>query len=113
MRAAPALSLVLLSLTLLGCGKRGEQTPAERAERIYVLRCASCHGPRGQGNPKLGLSTPPRDLSDPALYTRLDDAAIARVIKEGKGPMPAFGKFLSEAEIALVIEHLHTLPANR
>jgi mono/diheme cytochrome c family protein len=55
--------------------------------------CYKCHGGDGKGafihGPDLSSHVP-----------KMDDAAIANIIKNGKGHMPAFGAKLSDAEIA-------------
>jgi mono/diheme cytochrome c family protein len=57
----------------------------------------------------MGMRTTPPDLGDPALQERLDDEALAAVIRRGKGEMPAFGRTLPDEELALVIEHMRKL----
>lgn len=52
----------------------------------------------------------PANLADPALYARLDDAAIKNIIEKGKGEMPPFKGWLKGEELDNLVAYLHTLP---
>lgn len=59
-------------------------------ELSWAQKCASCHGPRGQGDgPNAPMYNAP-DLTRDELLGRVDDDAIAKTIREGRGKMPAF-----------------------
>jgi len=105
--------LFLAALLLPAC-ERAPKTELERGASVYARACASCHGPDGRGTPLTqGLRVKPRDLSDPALYARLDDAALAQVVREGKGQMPAFGRLLPDEDVALVAKYVRSLASRR
>jgi mono/diheme cytochrome c family protein len=71
-------------------------------------RCAVCHGDSGEGKEAVakafGVSMPP--LGSEQVQS-LDDAALKKIISEGKGKMRAIG--MSEEEITDVIAFLRSL----
>lgn len=109
-RAFPLLFAGLLWHTACNRAPRSDE---QRAEGLYLRTCAGCHGPYGRGPARLGFDPPPAALADPGLQRRLDDAELARIIREGKGQMPGFGRLLSEEEVQALVQHLRRLPLLR
>lgn len=80
---------------------------AARGAALYATYCATCHGPRGEGDgpAAAGLDPKPARHSDAAYMGSLSDEHLFRVIKEGgaavgKSPlMPPWGGSLSDAQI--------------
>jgi mono/diheme cytochrome c family protein len=91
---AALLAVVLLSVVFVSpvIGQDGKQ--------IYGNRCGLCHGPDGDGKGVI-MQTAPFDAE---FWKKSDDAAIAKVIVEGKGRMPAIA--LSPEEAKAVIEYM-------
>jgi mono/diheme cytochrome c family protein/uncharacterized membrane protein YozB (DUF420 family) len=61
-------------------------TPAPgQASSLYASRCASCHGPAGQGDgiAAAAMDPPPRNFADRAWQASISDAELARVISQG------------------------------
>jgi cytochrome c oxidase cbb3-type subunit 3 len=89
--------LVTLSLTLaVGCNWPGKPNPADKpklpdqvvqAGPLFGQHCAGCHGAEG----KLGPAPP---LNDPLFRAIIPEAALLRVITDGRPgtPMAAFGQ---------------------
>lgn len=78
-----------------------KQTPSEQGASLYTMHCAQCHGEDG----KLGASGA-NDLSK----SRLSDAQITTIIKNGKGAMPSMKALLeSDENINLVLSHVKGL----
>lgn len=83
----------------------------------YDMLCASCHGASGKGDGPAGaaLNPKPRNMTDPAWQKSVDDATIAKVIKEGGASvgksalMPPWGASLSDADIANVVAYIRSL----
>jgi len=102
-----------LSVLPLGC-KRGDAgaPPEARAEELYRVNCAGCHGLKGQGPmfaaPPGGGPPPPRNFTDPAFQSSRSDAELRRVIVEGRGAMPPFGKLFSEQELDLLVKKIRS-----
>ena len=70
------------------------------AADTYQKACMRCHGANGKGPAPADLDAPqPRDFSDSAWQASMTNVAIATVIREGKGAMPAFGDALTGFEL--------------
>jgi cytochrome c6 len=78
-----------------------QQTPAEQGASLYSMHCAQCHGEDG----KLGASGA-KDLS----ASKLSDAEMVKIIKQGKGAMPSMKALLeTNQNINLVLSHIKGL----
>lgn len=64
-----------------------EPSAADRGEatKIFQTRCTPCHGAQGHGDgpTSKGLTPQPRNLSDAAWQTKVDDAYLEKVIQYG------------------------------
>jgi mono/diheme cytochrome c family protein len=73
-----------------------------RGRRLFLEHCALCHGDRadGRGVRQEGLTSPPRDFTDPVWRRRTSPRRIFFTIREGSRgtPMPAWG-ILTDEEI--------------
>jgi mono/diheme cytochrome c family protein len=71
-----------------------------RAQKIYVDKCASCHGVRGDGNGEMAkaLDPHPSNFTDRHMMKEMTDGEIFWKITTGKGPMPSYQKELTENE---------------
>jgi mono/diheme cytochrome c family protein len=94
-------------------------TPANlaAAKPIYGNKCSDCHGDTGKGDgPDAMMYDPsPSDLTDAAKMNKLTDGEIFYQITEGRKPMPAFKKKLSEEQrwqLVLFVRSLAT-PTNQ
>lgn len=70
-------------------------TPAQASVQevttaIWKQQCATCHGNLGRGDGPQSVMVQARDLTEPAWQEATTDGAIADIIKQGKGKMPAF-----------------------
>src|SRR5258708_37618544 len=75
---------------------------------LYKAKCTSCHGADGSGQTPVGKSMKIRDLRS-AEVQKQTDLELTKIIAGGKGKMPAYGKQLSDTELAAVIAHIRTL----
>jgi mono/diheme cytochrome c family protein len=72
---------------------------------LFAQRCAGCHGTDGRGIASVG--TP--NFTNPGLQSKLTDEQISSTIHNGKsGRMPAFGKELSNEQIAALSAYIRT-----
>jgi mono/diheme cytochrome c family protein len=86
------------------------QSSLAAGRKIYLKRCASCHGKTGNGDgpDAVDLGIHPAKFSDPSLRQESDGALFWK-ITVGKKPMPDYGDRLSPADRWNVINFLRTL----
>lgn len=95
--------LLVLPLPIMLLFRPGVSAREAVGEILYRDECAVCHG--GQGNRLPGVP-----LGSAEFLQQLGDAGMEKVIKEGKGVMPAWGRDhegpFSEEQIHMVIDYL-------
>jgi len=74
----------------------------------YKAKCALCHGANGGGDTPSGKAMKVKDLRSDAVQKQTD-IELTKTISGGKGKMPAYGKQLTEPDIAAVISFIRTL----
>ncbi len=87
-----------VTLALAVCFALGLAAPAraDDAKALFASKCAGCHGPDGKGQTNMGKKLGAKDLT--ALGE--SEAAIAKVIEEGKPPkMLSYKSKLTEEQI--------------
>jgi mono/diheme cytochrome c family protein len=90
---------------------------AARGAALYQTYCASCHGPRGDGDGPVGASLNPQPAkhSDGSYMNALSNEHLFRVIEEGgaavgKSPLMApWGGTLSDEQIRDVVAYVRSL----
>ena len=97
MKKAITLMLVL-AVAALALPAWADATPDGAA--LYKSKCAMCHGANGEGKPAMKTTQFPKSL---------DDAAIVKIIEDGKGKMPGYKGKLSPDEISQVAKHVKSL----
>jgi len=75
---------------------------------IYQSKCQMCHAADGSGNTPAGKTMKARPFNSPDVLKE-SDTDLTAVIKKGKNKMPAFEGKLTEAQIATLVAHIHTL----
>lgn len=72
----------------------------DAARRLYRDDCAQCHGQTGKGDgPEAWMHRPaPADLTDAARMANTTDGQMFYQITEGRRPMPAFKKRMSDEQ---------------
>ncbi|MBI4462553.1 MAG: cytochrome c [Acidobacteria bacterium] len=98
-----ALLVIISGTWLVGAGE------TEAGKALYAKKCASCHGPNGEGNEKIAkmLKVEMRHLGTKEIQAK-SDADLSKVITEGtdkKKPV----KGLTDADLANVIAYVRTL----
>ncbi|MFQ5851034.1 MAG: c-type cytochrome [Candidatus Binatia bacterium] len=97
--------LVLCGLVFLlaGCLRK------EEMKVLYAQRCLGCYGPSGKGDGPIAASLPVPlpDFRD--TVRRKNVIQIRRVIKQGKGIMPAFEPALRKYEIQDMVRFVRIL----
>ena len=75
---------------------------------LYNANCSSCHGRDGHANTTKGRETDADDLTTGKVQG-MAASKMTRIIKSGKGDMPGFGKKLTAAQIAQIVDHVRSL----
>jgi mono/diheme cytochrome c family protein len=85
--------------------------PLAMGKKVYMDRCALCHGTDGKGDgpAAAALNPKPRDHTDGAYMNSRTDEQLLEVIHNGKGGMPAWKGVLSEQEMQNVLKYVRTL----
>src|SRR3954451_4044848 len=86
------------------------QQSVAAGQKIYSKPCAMCHGKSGDadGPAVIELNIHPAKLSDPKLSIESDGSLFWK-ITNGKKPMPAYGKRISETDRWNVVNYVRTL----
>lgn len=88
---------------------------APRDQRLYLERCATCHGVGGNGSWRATLFLiRPGNLADRSRMAGLPDQYLFDIIKHGGSPlgkpgMPGFSFHFSDGEIHELVRYLRTL----
>ncbi len=96
---------VALAVPLFSAGK-GD---AAAGKPVYTKRCATCHGPEGEGKDSIAkmMKVEMRHLGSKEVQAK-SDAELRKIVTEGTGKMkPVTG--LSEKELTDLIACLRTL----
>jgi mono/diheme cytochrome c family protein len=108
-----AIALISSGATLAEQEASGDLTTPEG---VYTAACVACHGVDGKGSPqeRVGFDLPLPDFSDCNFATREPDADWFAIVHQG-GPtrgfadnMPAFGQALSDEQLTMAIDYVHT-----
>jgi len=96
-----------------------DQKQVALGEKVYVDRCASCHGAKLEGQPNWQerkpdgkLPAPPHDASghtwhhpDKQLFT-ITKEGLAAIVPGYESDMPAFKEMLTDQEIAATLAYI-------
>lgn len=103
-RFAIPLVISLSPVGLIGA----EKGDAAKGKEVFMSRCSVCHGESGEGKEAIGKML---GVQMPVLGSKevqsLDDAAIKKIVTEGKGKMKPVN--LSDQELNNVVAFLRTL----
>lgn len=75
--------------------------PIADGERVYSSSCVECHGRDGRAKTAKGKRTGATDLTSD---WNADEARVIRIIRNGRGEMPAFRSKLSANQIKEVYQ---------
>lgn len=80
------------------------------AKKIYITNCAPCHGDKGRGDGPAAqaLSPKPADHSSAVIQSETDGSLFWK-LSEGRNPMPAYKKILTEQQRWELINYIRTL----
>ena len=85
------------------------------AQKLYLDKCAECHGESGKGDGSQGKSYEPlpTNFTDAAHMSTVSDGEIFYKISEGHRPMPGFKKRFTEEQRWQLVLFLRSLAQNR
>ncbi len=102
----------LLPLALAAALMATAAQAGDPAAAMYTKKCATCHSADGHGDAKkaavLKIEPALLDFNRPASLS-LGADELRKIVAEGKGKMPAYGKTLKPAEIDALVAHVETL----
>ena len=81
----------------------------EVANVLFLKNCASCHGKDGRAKTFKAKFNHARNLTNPNWQAAISDEHMYESILRGKNKMPAFGKTLSENEVAALVTYVRML----
>jgi mono/diheme cytochrome c family protein len=81
----------------------------EVANALFLKNCATCHGKDGRAKTFKAKFNHARDLTNPNWQAAISDEHMYESILRGKNKMPAFGKKLSENEVAALVTYVRML----
>lgn len=77
-------------------------------EQLYTHICQACHMPAGQG--AIGAGAYPALAHNPKLAAGVYPVVM---VLHGRGGMPAIGQFLTDAQVAAVVNYVRTHLGNQ
>ena len=97
--------------TGLPSGGMRSSAVAMSAESLYMVYCAQCHGPTGDGNGTQQLDRPARSFKDGGFSFGNTTTALFRTISNGIGgtPMPGFAQSLSVDDRQALAKYVQSL----
>jgi mono/diheme cytochrome c family protein len=94
----------------------GLSARADETADLYVKKCATCHGRDGKGQTVMGKKLTIKDLTDPAVMSKITDEQIEEQIKNGvkdpatgKERMLSFKDKLTDDQIKAMTKFVRTL----
>lgn len=117
MRIVTVVGAIILTVVWIAVGMAGGPGNAAKGKEIFVKSCGTCHGNTGKGDGPAGaaLNPKPKDLTDKAYMSKLDDTYLTNIIGKGgpaigKSPlMPPFNGSLKEQDIKDIIAYIRSL----
>lgn len=119
------------SLTLEAHGPKAWKVPAKekarknpiassaesqgRGQKIYLEKCAACHGVNGDGQGETGksLNPPPPDFTDQHMMKEMSDGEIFWKITTGRDAMPSYQKELNKDERWDLVNYLRSFSRSK
>jgi mono/diheme cytochrome c family protein len=86
-----------------------------RGHKIYLEKCVSCHGVKGDGREETAKTLVPRppDFTDLHMMKEMTDGEIFWKITTGKGAMPSYHKELTEMERWDLVHYVRSFAKSR
>jgi cytochrome c6 len=102
-------SIATSLLAVLMCVQAVLAAPPDRAAtNTFGATCASCHGPKADGNTAIAKALHVPDLRSSAVQSQ-SDAQLQQIISDGKGNMPSFKSSLTADQITSLVQYIRSL----
>ncbi|HEV7858953.1 MAG TPA: cytochrome c [Pyrinomonadaceae bacterium] len=89
--------------------RKSSASPASSTKELFASKCARCHGNDGRGETTIGRIVNAPDLTDAEWWAkRTNNRSLVSSVTNGRGGMPAFGKKLTQKEIASLVAYART-----
>jgi len=117
MRTPAAVVAIAATFLWVTAARAAETGNAAKGQEIFAKSCGICHGNTGKGDGPAGaaLNPKPKDLTDKAYVSKLDDKYLNDIIGKGGAAvgksalMPPFSSQLKEQDIKDVIAYIRSL----
>ncbi len=100
------ISKALVVVLALGLAFTLTAKAADSGADTYKAKCASCHGPNGDGAMAKKLGS--KDLNSDDVQKQ-SDADLIKTVTDGKGKMPSYKGKLTDDQIKDVVKFVKTL----
>jgi len=106
------ISKLLLAYMIVGVlpwSLFGQKADSEAGKAIFTKRCATCHGPTGEGKEEVAklMKVEMRQLGSKEVQAQTD-ADFRKIVSEGKGKMKPL-KDVTDKDFPNLIAYLRTL----
>lgn len=117
MRQLSVVVGIILMGSWFGLAASAEKGDVAKGKALYGNLCATCHGNagKGEGPAAAALNPKPKDLTDKAYVSKLEDNYLSNIVAKGgaavgKSPlMPPFGASLKEQDVRNLIAFVRSL----
>lgn len=101
--------LLLAASFFFTCSVAMLAADVQNGAKLYKTKCATCHGPKGEGNPKIAkmLKVELRHLGSKEVQSKSDNE-LKKDIVQGVGKMQPI-KGLTDQQVADIIAFVRTL----
>jgi cytochrome c6 len=82
-------------------------TPVEDGATLFKAKCVACHGADASGKTPVGQKLGIKDLRSAEVQGK-SDAQLSKIISDGKGKMPAYGKTLKAEQIHQLVAFIRS-----
>jgi mono/diheme cytochrome c family protein len=106
--AVPVFSLSFSPLVTSPAADESNSPARVSSRALYLNNCARCHGADGRSDTELGRLNDAPDISGGKARS-LSAAKLTRLIRNGEGSMPGFGKKLTKAQITSIVNYVRGL----
>src|SRR5258706_16342094 len=102
------VSRLILAGLALGLILPAAAQAQDDAAEVFKTNCVLCHGANGSGATTAGKALKAKDLRSPEVQKQTN-AALIKVINEGKGKMPAFADRIEADDMKKLVAYVRQL----